>query len=60
MVSYYVKEPGKLEPLWFEEDVIPMVLVDILEENGSDKKITDEIHTVDGYDEDENDEYGDK
>ena len=37
-----------------------MVLVDILEENGSDKKITDEIHTVDDYDEDENDEFGDK
>ena len=30
-----------------------MVLVDILEENGNDEEITDEIHTVDDYDEDE-------
>ena len=36
-----------------------MVLVDILEENGNDEEITDEIQTVDDYDEDENDEYDD-
>ena len=57
--GYHVNEAGKLEPLWFEGDVIPMVLVDILEENGNDEEITYEIHTVDDYDEDENDEYGD-
>ena len=28
-----------------------MVLVDILEENGHDEEITDEVHTVDDYDE---------
>ena len=33
-----------------------MVLVDILEENRNDEEIIDEIHTVDDYDEDENDE----
>ena len=57
--GYHVTEAGKLEPLWFEGDVIPMVLVDILEENGNDEEITDEIYTVDDYDEDENDEYND-
>ena len=31
--GYHVKEAGKLEPLWFEEDVISMILVDVLEEN---------------------------
>ena len=31
--GYHVTEAGKLEPLWFEGNVIPMVLVDILEEN---------------------------
>ena len=36
-----------------------MVLVDILEDNGNDEEITDEIHTVDDYDEDEKDEYED-
>ena len=35
--GYHVTEAGKLEPLWFEGDVIPMVLVDILEENGNEK-----------------------
>ena len=29
----HVTEARKLEPLWFEGDVIPMVLVDILEDN---------------------------
>ena len=28
--GYIVTEAGKLEPLWFEGDIIPMVLVDIL------------------------------
>ena len=36
-----------------------MVPVDILEENGNGEEITDEIDTVDDYDEDENDEYSD-
>ena len=36
-----------------------MVLVYILEENRNDEEITEEIQTVDGYDEDENDEYDD-
>ena len=36
-----------------------MVPVDILEEDGNWEEITDEIHTVDDYDEDENDEYDD-
>ena len=31
--GYHVTETRTLEPLWFEGDVIPMVLVDILEEN---------------------------
>ena len=57
--GYHVTEARTLEPLWFEGDVIPMVLVDILEENWNDEEITDEIHTVDDYDEDENDEYVD-
>ena len=57
--GYHVTEARKLEPLWFEGDVIPMVLVDILEKNGNGEEITDEIHSVDDYDEDENDEYGD-
>ena len=58
--GYHVTEAGNLEPLCFERDVIPMVLVDILEENGNGEEITDEIHTVDDYDdEEENDEYDD-
>ena len=38
-----------------------MFLVDILEGNGNGEEIIDEIHTVDDYDEDEdeNDEYDD-
>ena len=55
-----VTNARKLEPLWFEGDVIPMVLVDILEENWNDEEITDKIHSVDDYDNDENDEYDDK
>ena len=31
--GYHVTEARKIEPRWFEGDVIPMVLVDILEEN---------------------------
>ena len=42
--GYHVTEAGKLEPVWFEGNVIPMVLVDILEDNGNDEEITDEIH----------------
>ena len=57
--GYIVREAGKLEPLWFEGDGIPMVVVHILEGNGNDEEITYEIHTVDDYDEDENEEYAD-
>ena len=57
--GYHETEQGQLKPLCFEGDVIPMVLVDIFEENGNGEEITDEIHTVDDYDEDENDEYDD-
>jgi len=53
--GYLVIEAGKLERLWFEGDIIPKVLVNILEENGNYEDITDEIHTVDDYD--ENDDY---
>ena len=31
--GYHVTEARTLEPFWFKGDVIPMVLVDILEEN---------------------------
>ena len=31
--GYHVTKARKMETLWFEGDVIPMVLVDILEEN---------------------------
>ena len=57
--GHHVTEAGKLEPHWFERDIIPMVLVDILVANGNDEEITDEIHTVDDYDEQENGEYDD-
>ena len=40
--------------LWFEGDVIRKALVGILEEDGNDEEITDETHSVEGYDEDEN------
>ena len=55
--GYHVTKVGKMEPLCFEGNVIPMVLVDILEEKRNGEEITDEIHTVDDYDENENDEY---
>ena len=57
--GYHVTEAGNLEPLCFEGDVIPMVLVDNIEENGNGEEITNKIHTVDDYDEDENGEYDD-
>ena len=57
--GYRVTETGKLEPFCFEGDVIAMVLLDILEKNGNGEEITDEIQTVDDYDEDEIDEYDD-
>ena len=57
--GYPVTETGKLKPLCFDGDVIPMVLVDILKENGNGEETTDEIHTVDDYDEEENDVYYD-
>ena len=40
--------------LWFEGFFIPKALVGILEEDGNDEEITDEIHSVEDYDEDEN------
>ena len=42
------------QKLWFEGVVIPKALVGILEEDGNDEKITDETHSVEDYDEDEN------
>jgi len=47
------------QKLWFEGDVNPTVPNGILEKDGNDKEITDETHTVDDYDEDENKEYND-
>ena len=47
------------QKLWFERDVIPKVLVSILAEDGNDDEITDESHSVDDYDKDENEEYND-
>ena len=38
--GYHVTEAGKQEPLWFDGDVIPMALVDVLEENGNGEEIT--------------------
>lgn len=47
-------ETGKLEPLWFEGDVIPKALVDVWAENETDEDdLTDEIHTNIGEDEEE-------
>ena len=42
------------QKLWFEGDVIRKALVGILEEDGNDEEITDETHSVEGYDEGEN------
>ncbi|KAJ8349163.1 hypothetical protein AAFF_G00189180 [Aldrovandia affinis] len=51
-------ETGKLEPLWFEGDVIPKALVDVLAEEDTDEDdIADEIHTMD--DDEEEDESDD-
>ena len=50
---------GKTGTTLVRGDVVPVVLVDILEHNGNDEEVIDEIHTVGDYDEDENDEYGD-
>ncbi|KAL2095547.1 hypothetical protein ACEWY4_007695 [Coilia grayii] len=47
-------ETGKLEPLWFEGDVIPKALVDVLAEEDTDEDdLTDEIHTNINEDEEE-------
>jgi len=47
------------QKLWFEGDVIPNVLVGILEEEANDRENTDETQSVGDYDKDENEEYGD-
>ena len=47
------------QKLWFEGYVIPKVLVGTLEEEANNRENTDETHSVDDYDEDENEEYGD-
>ncbi|KAL7404873.1 hypothetical protein ABVT39_020258 [Epinephelus coioides] len=52
-------ETGKLEPLWFEGDVIPKALVDVLAEEETDEDdLADEIHTImdDDEEEEENDD----
>lgn len=44
---YLNTETGKLEPLWFEGDVIPKALVDVLEEEETDEDdLADEIHSI--------------
>ena len=45
--GFYINaETGKLEPLWFEGDVIPKALVDVMAEEEIDEDdLTDEIHT---------------
>ena len=58
--GYHVREAGKLEPLCFEghhSDGSSWYLR--REWKWNEEEITDEIHTVDDYDEDENDEYDD-
>ncbi|CAJ1061367.1 hypothetical protein XNOV1_A031607 [Xyrichtys novacula] len=50
-------ENGKLEPLWFEGDVIPKALIDVLVEEGTDEDDPEEIHTY--INDDEEDEYDD-
>ena len=47
------------QKLWFDGDVIRKTLVGILEEDGSDESFTDETHSAEGYDEDENEECDD-
>ena len=42
------------QKLWFEGGVIPKALVGILEEVGNGEEITYETHSVENYDEDEN------
>ena len=54
-------ETGKLEPLWFEGDVIPKALVDVLAEEEKDEDDSaDELHTnMDDDDEEEEEETDD-
>ena len=50
-------ETGKLEPLWFEGDVIPKALIDVLAEEETDEgDLADEIHTNMDDDEEEEEE----
>ena len=47
-------ETGKLEPLWFDGDVIPKALVDVLAEKETDEDdLTDDIHMNIGEEEEE-------
>ena len=52
---YINKESGKLEPLWFDGDVIPKVLVDVSGDEEIDEN-ADEIHTYMDDDEEEEEE----
>ncbi|CAJ1079900.1 hypothetical protein XNOV1_A042672 [Xyrichtys novacula] len=53
-------ENGKLEPLWFEGDVIPKALNDVLVEEWTDEDDLEEIHTyMNDDEEEEEDEYDD-
>ena len=53
-------ENGKLEPLWFEGDVIPKALIDVLVEEGTDEDDLEEIYIhINDDDEEEEDEYDD-
>lgn len=50
-------ETGKLEPLWFEGDVFPKALIDVLAEEETDEDdLADEIHTNMDDDEEEEEE----
>ena len=53
--GFYINaESDKLEPLWFDGDVIPKVLVDVLaEEEIDENESADEIHTYMDDDEEE-------
>ena len=57
--GFYINaESGKLETIWFDGDVLPRVLVDVLaEEEIGENDIADEIHTFMDDDEKEEEEY---
>ena len=57
-IFYIYEESGKIESVWFDGDVIPRVLVDVLvEEENGENDIADEIHTFIDDDEKKVEEY---